>query len=477
MSNRNGVLSGATLLGVGNVTKILIQVVSVPVLARILGPDVYGLIAFSTALVMFCGLLSETGISGAIGRGFATSIESESTVFWLSLASGVAVSALLDILSWAFLPKADAGRILPIILALNPVVLFSAITSLPNGLALREQKFWAFAVAEIMSVIAGAVVAWTLALNGFGVWSLVAQINLIFALKFIVVSTVTTPKVYFYFDLKSIRGVVTYGVNAVLSNLATFIGRSVDNVIVAGALGARSLGYYAMGFQLVTMPSGVLTSPINGALFPLIGRNSGRPEHVSSLFLASLSFVYLVVFPIFMGLALVSDLIVGVFFGSKWTPSIPVIRYLCAYACIDAINGTVSTALLAVGLSRQQLVLSACTAVATLIGVLIGVQFGAVGVSIAMGAAVLSIWPFYIFAARRGLSTRMVDALSRMAAPMLCTAAMVVAVYTVRFSGYFNAQLPELIASVLMGGAFYASLAVILCGKQIRDVIHLLRQK
>jgi O-antigen/teichoic acid export membrane protein len=472
MAKKNGVLTGATLLACGNITKIIIQIVSVPILARLLGPEVYGLIAFSTALISFGSLLGETGLSGAIGRGFVTQIESESTVFWLSFGSGQLALLGIDAASLIFVPEAHRSTILPIVLALNPVLIFSALAALPNGLIMREQKFWAFALADIVSVIAGLAAAWTL-----GVWSLVAQINVVFLLKFAVLWSTAKPKVNLYFDLGTIRSIISYGVNAVFSNVATFLSRSVDNVIVAVTLGATALGYYAMGFQLVTMPSWVVTSPITGAMFPLMGRKSDNPAEVRALFLAVISFVYIVAFPIFAGIASVSDLIINVFFDHKWIPTISIIGRLCAYALLDALNGTIGAALLAVGRAREQLILSCLSALLTVVAVALGVRYGTDGVAVGMICATLTLWPLYLWQAKRQLSSSVRDSLSRMVGPALCTMAMFGSVYFARTAGPAEPPLVNLVVAVGCGTIAYMACATLFCRTQIRDIIHLLRHR
>jgi PST family polysaccharide transporter len=477
MPKRNGVFTGATLLAVGNVTKLIIQVGSVPILARLLGPEVYGLIAFSTALITFGSLLGETGLSGAIGRGFVTSVESESTVFWLSVGCGLLAVIGIDAASLIIVPEVQRTAIVPIVVALNPALILSAIASLPNGLIFREQKFWAFALADIISVVFGLAVAWVLALKGFGVWSLVAQINMVFLLKFAVLWISAKPMVRLHFDLRTIHTIVPYGVNAVLSNTATFLSRSVDNVIVAASLGARSLGFYAMGFQLVTMPSWIVTSPITGAIFPLMGRRSHDLAEVRALFLAVLSFVYIAAFPIFTGLASVSDLVIEVFFDHKWIPTISIIQKLCPYAFFDAVNGTVAAALLAVGRSREQLLLSCLSAVLTVATVAIGVAHGADGVAVGMICAALLLWPFYLWQAHRHLASSVWDSLSRLMRPGLCTLAMAAAVYGTRTAGSIEMPILRLLAAAAAGAVAYIGCAALLCRTQIRDIIQLLRQR
>lgn len=465
------------MLAVGNVTKIIIQVVSVPLLARLLGPEVYGLIAFSTALLAFGSLLGETGLSGAIGRGFVTLVESESTVFWLSFGCGQLAAVGVDVASLIFVPEAQRATIVPIVLALNPALIVSAISSLPNGLIFREQKFWAFALSDIVSVLAGLAVAWALALNGFGVWSLVAQINTVFLLKFIVLWAASRPQVRLYFDIETIRTIIPYGVNAVFSNIATFLSRSVDNVIVAATLGAKSLGFYAMGFQLVTMPSWIVTSPITGAIFPLMGRRSDDPQAVRTLFLSVLSFVYLVAFPIFIGLGSVSDLVIQVFFDHKWSPTASIIPRLCGYAFFDAVNGTIGAALLAVGRSRDQLQLSCLSALLTVAAVALGVSHGVDGVAVGMICAAVLLWPFYLWAARQRLSSSVSETLSRLLRPGLCTVAMIAGVYWARTAGPVEPPLVRLLAAAAVGAVVYIGSAALLCRPQLRDIVHLLRQR
>ena len=195
---------GAAFMSAGNIIRFGLQLVMLPILGRMLGPHVYGLASFAMPLISLASLVSDTGLSNAVAGGAEMSVLIESNIFWVSVVSGGAVCAagLPDRRTDGLYFRTD-GEIV------------NAATTLLNGLIIRRHKFWAFMVGDILSFLLSSLIAITLALSGFGIWSLVAQMLVLTSVKFVWLFSVSRPAIILHMKPSEIRGLISFGLDVV----------------------------------------------------------------------------------------------------------------------------------------------------------------------------------------------------------------------------------------------------------------------
>jgi O-antigen/teichoic acid export membrane protein len=441
---------GAAFMSAGNIIRFGLQLVMLPILGRILGPHVYGLASFAMPLISLASLVSDTGLSNAIAGGAEMSVLIESNIFWVSVVSGGAFALLVCLIAVPMGYISGQMEIIPVIIGLSPLLIVNAATTLLNGLIIRRHKFWAFMVGDILSFLLSSLIAITLALSGFGIWSLVAQMLVLTSVKFVWLFSVSRPAIILHMKPSEIRGLISFGLDVVGTNVFNFIGRNVDNMIIGWMLGLTNLGWYAMAYQVITMPDAIVSGPILAAVYPKLGKISGDLPAVRKVFKASLSVVATIVTPAFVGLGATADLAVPLILGDKWLPSVHLIQLLSLAGWLFCIYSVFYTTLLATGRSRDQLRLGAYLATATAIGVAGGVMFGAAGVGIGVGLATVSAAPWYVRLARTKWGIGATDILEAFVAPVAGAIFMLVVLMTSRHSGLDRfsplAELPLLIA-------------------------------
>jgi O-antigen/teichoic acid export membrane protein len=441
---------GAAFMSVGNIIRFGLQLVMLPILARMLGPHVYGLASFAMPLISLASLVSDTGLSSAVAGGAEMSAMTESNIFWVSVVSGMAIAVLVCLLSVPMGYISGQMEIIPVIMGLSPLLVASAATTLPNGLIIRRHKFWAFMVGDISSFILSSLTAIVLALNGFGIWSLVAQMLVLTFVKFVWLFSVSRPAITLYMRPSEIRNLISFGLDVVGANVCNFIGRNVDNMIIGWTMGLTNLGWYAMAYQVITMPDAIVSGPIMAAVYPRLGKISGNLPAVRKVFIASLSIVATIVTPAFAGLGATADLAVPLIMGAQWLPSIHLIQLLVLAGWLFCLYSTFYTTLLATGRSRDQLRIGAYLATATVVGVAGGAMFGVAGVSIGVGLATISAAPWYFRLARTKWGIGATDILEALVVPVAGALFMLVVLETSRLAGLNRlpplAEFPLLIA-------------------------------
>jgi len=460
---------GALALSGSNVIRMVVQLAMLPVLARLVGPAEYGLVALAVPFVLFCNMLADAGMSQALARRQDATPELESTVFWLAAGLGLALAVAASLGAWPLGWALRQPRLPGLIMALSPILVMSGATAVANARVIRQGRFAVFAGGDLISTVAAAAVAFWAAYHGAGAWSLVAQQITLWLAKFLWVNAAARPPVAAGFRPSEVRDLARFGLHAVGSNLSDFVARNVDNMIVGGVLGATALGYYAMAYQIVRVPDLILSGPLYLYIFTAVSRAAHRGDRAQAAQLAvsALRLTVTALAPVFAGLALVAPLAVHLVLGEKWRPAGPVLAYLCAAGFAFA-NGMVTGAvLMALGRSHLQFRLAMLGGAATILAVGLFAPFGldvaaqalGVGILLAAGVALAVLARDLAIPARR-IAAAFAPGLVGAAVMSLALAAL----------GPRLAGLPEaaqLALLVAAGGTLYAAVVLVFARRRL----------
>jgi O-antigen/teichoic acid export membrane protein len=469
---------GAAFMSAGNIIRFGLQLVMLPILARMLGPHVYGLASFSMPLISLASLVSDTGMSGAVARGAQMSVTIQSSIFWVSVVSGAAFALVVCLIAVPMGYISGQTEIIPVIIGLSPVLIFTSAATLLNGLIIRRHMFWAFMVGDLLSFALSSLTAIILALNGFGIWTLVAQALVLTGVKFVWLFCVCRPTIVLHMKPSEIRNLISFGLDVVGANVCNFVGRNVDNMIIGWTMGLTTLGWYAMAYQVIMMPDTVASGPIVAAIYPKLGELSGNLQAVRKIFTAALSIIVLIVTPAFVGLGETADLAVPLILGANWLPSVHLIQSLTLAGWLFCIYSIFYVTLLATGRTRDQLRIGAYLATATVVGVASGAMFGsAAGVGIGVGLATVSAAPWYLRLARINWGISAKDIFQAMAAPIAGAGLMFVVLAISRLAGLDRlSRLVEFPLLIALGCVVYFGFIAVFARRAIVGHLSLVRK-
>jgi len=464
---RRPVLFGTALVSAANVLKLLLQFGVLPVLAHLLTPSAYGLIALAMPFVLFVNIFADAGISNAIIREQNPSPDLESTVFWVSTCVSGGLSLFVALLAWPFAMIVRQPEIMPILLTLAPMLLLGGMISVANAKILKDQRLEVFAASDVISAAGAAAVAIWTASHGWGAWSLVAQQLTMATIRFVWMMSASGVRIRLVCRPVLLAKFWNFGANVMGVGVLDFVSRNIDNLLVGAFLGIAALGHYSMAYQIMRMPELVIAGPVCMSLYPALCAVADDVVLFRRDALAYIGLVASVILPIFAGLAAVADLAIGTVLGEKWRAAEPVLVWLgpagvafCAYA----VFGTI---LYAKGKAHLQLRLSLIIAWCTALGVLVGSVLGIAGVAIGVTLAMLIAAPFYLKFVGRELEASPLHVLSRFRSPALATLAMVASVLAGRAAFQSLPGPVLLVAVIMMGGVVYAGALAFLDGKEI----------
>jgi len=461
-------------MGVVNAARIGLQLLILPILARLLGPEAFGLIGLAMPFILLTSVLADAGLGTALMRHQNPSSELESTVFWISSSIGASLSLLLCALSWPIADIFARPDLAPVLATLSLILTIGGSMAVANARVARRRDFAIFAVADVLSTAVSATAGIAAAVFGLGVWSLVIQQLILWVTKALWVFPASGFRLQFVCKLKLARPFLGFGINSAVANLSDFIGRNLPPLVVGGTLGVTPLGHYSMAYQLTRIAELVISGPVNLSILTAVARTADRQE-ARTLVMGSLRVIVAALAFLFCGLALTADLTTAILLGPKWSDTGPVLAALAPAGFFTCLYSFVGNVLLGLGNSARQLTLTLLCSAAIFIGAAVGSRFDIVGVGTGVSLGAAALVPAYLHALSSELRISISAVVSNVIAPPAAAAAMILTVLGVRLEiTHFPAVL-QLVAAMASGLIAYGAVFAVLEGRKFAEDIRRLR--
>ena len=432
---RQTALSGARWTAAA---KLGLQLFTWPVtiiVIRLLEPGDYGLLAMAMVTIGFVTLFSEMGLGialvqartldDAMGRAACTAILSCNAV----IAGALWLSAPL-VADWFEEP--DLTLVIQM-LSLEPVI--SSLAIVPQAQLERQLRFKALSIASMTAGGIGSIATLTMALLGYGVWSLVVG-NLILAAVRTVAIIVYNGRVVWPSlprQLKSIRSLIGFSGHVVASRVLWYWYGQADQLILARLLHASLLGYYSVAAQLAMLPANKAMEVINRVSLPILSRLHAEDGSVRAMHQRLVGLVATYAFGTCWGLAAVAPEFVTVVLGAKWQPAtlgLALLAIVAPLRMLSALNNTVTTA---AGIPQASTAELACAGLVMPLAVLIGAMLdGLRGACIAWPVAYPVIFLLSNALTCKAIKTQQRRGLLPLLGPMIAASTMWLCIWTVR---------------------------------------------
>jgi teichuronic acid exporter len=285
---------------------------------RILNPADYGLMGMASVLIGFATLFNELGVMPALIQsthlndqlirqllGFV--ITSTILMFWVLFLAAPALSAFFD-----------EPRLTPVTRVLALTMVIGGISAVPNALLERDLRFRGISLVEFLSMLLGSLTTLVLAIQGFGVWSLVISNIVSTLIKTIGTLIVSRFRLSPVFALKGLRSMFVFGANITGARVLWYVNSSADVALIGKLLGEQALGVYSVAFQLATLPVSKVFGILNRVAFPAYARLQHDRRQTTDYFVTSVRLSWFVFCPVLWGMSSVSHEFVEVFMGRNW---------------------------------------------------------------------------------------------------------------------------------------------------------------
>jgi PST family polysaccharide transporter len=453
--------SGFAWMTLFQIARQLLQVISVSILARKVPPSAYGLVGMAVLLTSFLEMLRDAGTGYALIREREVSEELASTVFWLTCGLGLAFSLIILGLALPAAHFFHEPLVAPILCWLALGFLAGAISAVPMAMLNREMAFRKVALAQTLGAVAGTLVAIAIALAGGKVWSLVAGSvvgSLVTAIAIILASSM---RIRLLFRPADARHIVSFGLNLSGVNLLNYFSRNTDNLLVGKFLGSVPLGFYQMGYMLMTYPIYNFASVVAQVVYPGLSKIHEDRERFCEVYVRMCRLIALLTFPAMLGLAVTAQPFVRVFLGARWMPVAGLLIIFAPLGAAQSIYTTVALIYNTKGKPDVQLKWTIFASIMYVTSFAVGLRWGILGVAgcYALTWLVLMAPSFLIPFRLVGLSgTRMLGSLWPTIWMSLAMAALSEAwLQALRRMGSRNA-LVDLLSTVIVGAVSYTLL-------------------
>lgn len=327
----------------------LLVFLTTAVLARLLAPEEFGVVAFATVAVSYLHVLNDLGLGAALIQRRQSVEEAAHTVFTLNLALG----GLLTLAGYAMAPLVAAYFREPLV---TPILRWLSLTFVVNALGsvhvVRLQRELAFRrklLPDFGRSLVKGLVSIGCALSGLGVWALVIG-QLAGAVAGVILAwLVFRWRPHLRVNRPLAASLLGFGLSVVGVDALATISDNLDYLIVGRVLGETALGIYTLAYRLPELLILNILWVMAAALFPAYASVQDRPELLRQGFLTTLRYVEILSLPLCLGLILAAEPLVLVAFGPQWTAAIPIVRILGLFALARSIGSNVGDVYKAVG--------------------------------------------------------------------------------------------------------------------------------
>lgn len=299
------------------------------VLARLLSPEEYGLIAIITIFISVFNSIVDSGFSNALIRKQDATEADYNTVFYTNLAISAVLSTALFFGAPRIADFFSRPQLTPLTKAMSSVVIINAFAIVQNIRLTKNIDFKTKTKVSLIASLTSGVIGIAMAFGGFGVWSLVAQqiskqlLNSVFLWFFIR----WMPKLLF--SWKSFKEMFDFGWKLLVSGLINTIWTEIYQVIIGKFYQPQTLGQYTRAQQFSSIFSSNLTSIIQRVSYPVLSQLQDDKERLKSGYKRIIKITMLVSFVLMLGLAAIAKPMILVLIGDKWLPAVPFLQILC----------------------------------------------------------------------------------------------------------------------------------------------------
>ena len=379
-------LKGKTVRGgavtvLSQILKQMLGIGSTIVLARLLTPADYGLVAMVAAVTGFVAIFKDMGLSMATVQRPEISHEQISTLFWINVALSLAIffitASLAPFVSWYYgEPKLT---LITIYLAIG--FIFGGLTVQHQALLRRQMRFKSLALIEIGSLGLGIAVGVGFALFGIGYWALVLM-ALTTSLATALGTWVMCPwKPGMPKHIGEVRSMLSFGGNLTGFNIVNYFARNLDHLLIGRFFGAQQLGLYSRAYKLLLLPLRQINGPVSAVAVPALSRLADSPQRYRQTYLRILEKIAILTMPAVAFMIVTSDWLIWLILGPQWSEASRIFSLLGIVGLVQPISNTTGWLFITQDRTRHMFKWGIIGGTISIISFIVGLPWGAVGVA------------------------------------------------------------------------------------------------
>lgn len=300
------------------------------VLARLLLPEDYGLLAIVTIFITFANIFIQSGFGTALIQKKDSDQLDFSTILFMSMFVAIVLYSVLFFAAPIISKFYGKQEILPILRVLSLTLFFGAINSVQNAYVSKHMMFKKLFLSSLGAIMISGLIGIILAYNNFGIWSLVAQqlVNQVLITLILWFTVKWRPSGQFSFS--RLQRLFAFSWKLLLASLIDNFERDLRGLIIGRIYNPAVLGYYNRGEQFPKLIVTNVNGSIQSVMLPALAAHQDDNVRVKNMVRRTIMSSAFILFPMMFGLAFIADSLVLVLLTDKWASSVPFLRIFCA---------------------------------------------------------------------------------------------------------------------------------------------------
>jgi PST family polysaccharide transporter len=400
---RRSARAGAVTLGT-QIFKFVISTASSIVLARLLTPQDFGLIAMVAILVNFVAMFQYMGLSTATIQWPELNHQQVTALFWINVGLSTAIMLIMVAVSPAIAWFYQEPRLIWVTIGYSLSIFFSGLEIQHEALLNRQMRFGVLAIIDIVSLLIGLMAALLAAWYGAGYWALVINQLTMTLVRAVGVWIACQWRPGIPARGSGVRPMLSYGGNFTGTNLMNFFSRNLDNALIGKFWGSQQLGLYSKAYQILLLPLQQIAAPIANVAMPALSRLADSPERYREAYLNIIEKLAMITMPGVVLMIATSDWLVLFLLGPQWVETGRIFMLLGIAAVIQPVSRTCWWLFATQGRARDMFHWSLIGGAIAVASIIVGLPWGAVGVATSYAITDLCLYTplLFWFAGRRG---------------------------------------------------------------------------
>ena len=432
MSLEVKIFKGVSWLAVFNLISQIFSWVITIVIARILVPEDYGLMAMSTIITSYALSLSELGLGNAIIQRPSVTKKELSSVFWFMMGITVVLGISCFPVSYLTAHIMHEPRVIPITQTVAIIFLINGFQIIPSSLLRKEMNFKAVGSIDLISTIISSIVMLIIANCGGAVWTLL--------FGFIVRSFVRTILLFknvkwfptMYFSFAEAKPFLTFGLPLAGSRTLAYVQERSGSFFAGRAWNSGLLGFYNFAQDLSRVPTDKIVSLINTVSFSAFSQLQNDQVAFNKLYLNISKVTAAIVLPLFIVGFIMSEDIIRMILNPKWFPMIMLFKLLCLSQIFTSLNAINNFAHSAQGRPKWSLYYSTAGCILMPISFYFAVPYGLNAIAVPWLSTYILLASSWIFLTIKKLGIPLVTYVLNLRSPLFATILMAGALYLIR---------------------------------------------
>ncbi|PSF39086.1 flippase [Aphanothece hegewaldii CCALA 016] len=460
--------------GLGNQ---ILSLIIFAVLARLLTPKDFGLVAMANVFLAVLQIFLEQGFTQSLIQRQELDQDYLDTAFWTTLVIGVLMTLFGVMTAPLFADFFHQPQLTLVVQWLSLLCFIFSLSQVQQALLERKFAFKVIATRLLFGTIIGGFIGVVMALRGYGVWSLVTQQIVQATVGTIVLWKVSDWRPRWYFSRECYQDLSNFGIHIFGFKIVSFFNDKANDFLIGYILGAVALGYYSLASRIFSIVTQVVVKTSQDIALPAFSRLQNEPERLCRAFSQATQFTSLIAFPTFSGIAVFAPEIIIVFFGQQWLSAIPLISILSLMGLLRSVTYFTASVFVAMNKPSWWFQLGLLKMFFNLIGFLIAYPFGIVAVTWAYVIRLYLAFPVGQWAISKLLKITWGEYLRQFIPSFVGSVIMILVIYSLKilFNYWLFSPVFILIFGSLFGAVVYGLAIYLIAPDIIQKIIEIVK--